>query len=400
MHFELSHNGAVLIVRGTKKLRDCLKTAAAATLDDVSTTALGDWFGTVLTWQPQAVLLVNTQTLLPVLVPLAPTATLLQRIPACVADALRSQGIDEQLVANEMASMSPVRIAPTNDRQMLGVMNELTFQAQHARARGDEDLRSLSAALATVILGPLARRHGTPADELRAHFSNSATILPFRRRTTSKAADSRPAPGQILQLKVTLRDISPPVWRRIVVDGGRSLHHLHDVIQAAFDWYDLHEHEFEIDGEQFGVCDTADDPTLLHDERRVRIDRVLGSGPALYVYDLGDNWVHDIVVEASFDAVDFDRKRDDPGTSCKPTVPDCVDGERMCPPEDSGGAIRYAAMLEVIADAGHCDHADVLDWLTEATGKPSFDPDEFDPGEFSDRRRRQRLFDPDDEWLA
>ncbi len=34
---------------------------------------LGDWFATALFWKPQAMLLVNQRTLLPVVVPLAPT---------------------------------------------------------------------------------------------------------------------------------------------------------------------------------------------------------------------------------------------------------------------------------------------------------------------------------------
>lgn len=46
----------MLVVRGTKKLRDRLKapTAGAA---EVSTTVLGDWFANVLCWRPQVVLL-------------------------------------------------------------------------------------------------------------------------------------------------------------------------------------------------------------------------------------------------------------------------------------------------------------------------------------------------------
>ena len=71
----------MLIVRGTKKLRDRMKQAPQAAPDDASTTSLGDWFATALFWKPQAALLVNTQTMIPVFTPLAPASKLLDRAP-------------------------------------------------------------------------------------------------------------------------------------------------------------------------------------------------------------------------------------------------------------------------------------------------------------------------------
>jgi hypothetical protein len=63
----------VLVVRGTKKLRDRVKGARTAD-GDASTTALGDWFATALFWRPHVALLVNRRTLLPVYLELAPAA--------------------------------------------------------------------------------------------------------------------------------------------------------------------------------------------------------------------------------------------------------------------------------------------------------------------------------------
>ena len=63
----------MLLLRGTKKLRDRIK-GSAAKPDDVSSTVLGDWFATALFWKPQVALLVNQRTLLPVFMPLAPAA--------------------------------------------------------------------------------------------------------------------------------------------------------------------------------------------------------------------------------------------------------------------------------------------------------------------------------------
>ncbi|MGH3850738.1 MAG: DUF6933 domain-containing protein, partial [Pseudonocardiaceae bacterium] len=54
----------MLVVRGTKKLRDRLKKTPAAGPVDHSTTELGDWFATALFWRPRVALLVNQQTFL------------------------------------------------------------------------------------------------------------------------------------------------------------------------------------------------------------------------------------------------------------------------------------------------------------------------------------------------
>ncbi|HMQ28672.1 MAG TPA: hypothetical protein PKA98_21980, partial [Acidimicrobiales bacterium] len=110
----------MLVFRGTKKLRDRVKGPVAAA-DEASTTALGDWFATALFWKPQVALLVNSATFLPVFVELAPAATLLDRVPAAIEAALRNQGVDEAFVAAERAAMGEVRIAPTNDRSVVGV---------------------------------------------------------------------------------------------------------------------------------------------------------------------------------------------------------------------------------------------------------------------------------------
>ena len=53
---------------------------------------------------------------------------------------------------------------------------------------------------------------------------------------------------RIFQIKVELRDVRPPVWRRIQVPGEATLTELNVVIQDAMGWADAHLHEFEVDG--------------------------------------------------------------------------------------------------------------------------------------------------------
>lgn len=126
------------------------------------------------------------------------------------------------------------------------------------------------------------------------------------------------------QLKVTLLDTKPLIWRRILVDGASTLDQLHEVIQAAFGWWNAHLHDFEIDGTDYGVTHPgwADWGREVVDERTARVDDVVAGGSRMeYRYDLGDNWRHRIVVEKVMPP--------DAGTR----LPACVRGRRACPPE-------------------------------------------------------------------
>lgn len=369
----------MLIVRGTKKLRDRMKLTPVAALEDESTTSLGDWFATALFWKPQVALLVNTRTMIPVFTPLAPAGKLLDRVPEAIADVLREHGLPDEVVDAEIAEMDTVRLAPTNDRRLLGVMNEFVFQAEGVWGTNDPDLLAMSVRLADVLLGPLMKHgHGTPADELAAHFATDAKVVQFpTTQRSARATRFAPDRGQVHQLEVTITGTKPPIWRRIVVDGGQTLDHLHEVIQAAFGWWNSHLHEFRIDGIDYGIPH-EDDWTPVKDERRVSVDQALAGARRInYVYDFGDNWEHRIIVERTFQVDDPDRPT---------TIPDRLDGRRACPPEDSGGPWGYADLLATLDDPSHPDHADRLEWHGCA-----IDADAFDPGDFVENLRLQRL---------
>jgi hypothetical protein len=58
------------------------------------------------------------------------------------------------------------------------------------------------------------------------------------------------------QLRAVLRGISPLIWRRLVVRGDSSIAQLHNALQIAFGWEDMHLNRFEI------LCRCSPDPTL------------------------------------------------------------------------------------------------------------------------------------------
>jgi len=380
----------VLVVRGTKKLRDRLKKAPAAGPDEASTTELGDWFATALFWRPQVALFVNQRTFVPVLVELAPAATLLDRVPEAIETVLRHHVPDQEFLSAERGAMREVRLAPTNDRRVVGVMNELTFQAEIRYHEGMEDLVELSLDLARVILGPLRNQGDSPDRALAALVGSGdslAEVIPLRPDVVAPApAPAAPASrtGGVFQLKVTLKGTKPPVWRRVLIDGSSTLDHLHDVVQAAFGWWDYHLHDFEIDGTNYGIPDPDDDdwglPTA--DESGVRLDSVAEPGSRfLYRYDFGDNWRHVVEVEQVLPA--------DQAT----TVPACVDGRRACPPEDCGGTGGFERLLEILADPRHPEHRERREWMGR-----DYDPAAFDAGEFEENLRNAKLAAFDDGW--
>lgn len=50
------------------------------------------------------------------------------------------------------------------------------------------------------------------------------------------------------RLKVSLRQVKPPVWRRIEVPTSIKLSDLADALEAAMGWLGGHLHSFEADG--------------------------------------------------------------------------------------------------------------------------------------------------------
>ncbi|MFI1332737.1 plasmid pRiA4b ORF-3 family protein [Streptomyces sp. NPDC020845] len=170
----------------------------------------------------------------------------------------------------------------------------------------------------------------------------------------------------VLQIKVTLADIRPPIWR-LQVPADLTLDRLHLVIQRAMGRENYHMHLFET---LAGDCGRRDSEPGHRDERKVPLCAV---APAVgdkisYTYDFGDDWVHRIEVEKVLPR--------DPGTA----YPRCLTGRRACPPEDCGGPWGYANFTEAIADPGHEEHNELLEWVGGA-----FDPSHFDIEEINKR---------------
>jgi len=68
------------------------------------------------------------------------------------------------------------------------------------------------------------------------------------------------------QLRIELREILPPIWRRFMVPGTIALPSLHRVIQAVMGWENYHLHLFRFGEKEYGVPD-PDYPSEMRYER-------------------------------------------------------------------------------------------------------------------------------------
>jgi|HubBroStandDraft_3_1064219.scaffolds.fasta_scaffold100225_2 hypothetical protein len=129
------------------------------------------------------------------------------------------------------------------------------------------------------------------------------------------------------RVKVSLCGAKPPVWRRLELPSDIGLDLVHEVLQTVFGWYDCHEHQFETSCGDFGDPAQIDDWSPRDNESGVALAQVAREAKAkvTYVYDFGDDWRHDIVVEDVIPAA--------PGVR----YPRCTGGRGNAPEEDSGG---------------------------------------------------------------
>ncbi|HEX8509177.1 MAG TPA: plasmid pRiA4b ORF-3 family protein, partial [Propionibacteriaceae bacterium] len=141
---------------------------------------------------------------------------------------------------------------------------------------------------------------------------------------------------------VTLAGSSPSIWRRLDLANDLTLVEVHRVLQAAFDWYDGHLHQFVTDGpfpERFIDARMNAGPHATPEDD-VRLDEVL-AGPGeqlLYEYDFGDSWEHLLEVDSEHTRpVDAPRAR-------------VLDAGRAAPPEDCGGIFRYEYLVQHLDD--------------------------------------------------
>ncbi|MHB1867175.1 MAG: plasmid pRiA4b ORF-3 family protein [Thermoplasmata archaeon] len=198
--------------------------------------------------------------------------------------------------------------------------------------------------------------------------------------------EALPSKGKTVhQLKVTLLGTDPPVWRRLLVPSDWDLDDLHEALQRTMGWEDCHVYGFQIGKRKWCMPRETSGIDAMHIglftphpnayTDTVRLDRAAPKkgDSFVYVYDLGDQWEHDILVE---DVVPRTRET---------KAPWCLGGDRACPPEDCGGTGGYEDIVKALADPKYNperqDRDELMEWL----------PEEYDPGQFDLDEVNERL---------
>ncbi|MDF5736634.1 MULTISPECIES: IS1096 element passenger TnpR family protein [unclassified Nostoc] len=197
---------------------------------------------------------------------------------------------------------------------------------------------------------------------------NSANFIPDIEQPTM--ASKKSASNQtIYQLKITLKNIRPPIWRRIQVLSSTTLEQLHLIVQEVMGWDNYHMHQFSIAGIDYGQPQPEFN---VRSEKTVKLSQVVKDEKSkfFYTYDFGDSWEHEILVEKELPST--------PDTN----YPVFITGKRACPPEDCGGSWGYAELLEIISDPSHPEYEERMEWVGE-----SFNPDTFDINDVNQRLR-------------
>jgi hypothetical protein len=164
----------MFVLRATKKLLDRVKPPVIDPTP-VSDGVMSNWYATALFWRPQLALFVHQETLLPVLVPLAPASSLAERFPAHLATVLKALDVDAGFIDAQVAAMSKVQYAKTSNRSVLGIMNQFSFLAEGYRDYSEtNDLLELSLKLANTPCSPLYKRETFPDKELHRWIKEHA----------------------------------------------------------------------------------------------------------------------------------------------------------------------------------------------------------------------------------
>ena len=159
--------------------------------------------------------------------------------------------------------------------------------------------------------------------------------------------------------KIKLKGITkPPVWRKVSVPENFTFLQFHQVIQTIFGWHDYHLFEFK-DKEypsSFRIAIPREDDfdlfTKAYDALETKLSKIFSENvkKLLYVYDFGNDWVHEITLESISEE--------------KLKNAYCISGKGACPPEDCGGIYGYKHLKQVFQTTPDSEEAQELrEWL-------------------------------------
>lgn len=211
---------------------------------------------------------------------------------------------------------------------------------------------------------------------------------------------------KVYEIKVTLKNSKPPIWRKIIIPADINFMQLHNIIQVAFEWLNCHLYEFEFKEFPERITNDAEsceeyayytskegkkeikklgyyfpEPDKALYAKDVSIEKYFKTAKKFkYIYDFGDWWEHSVEILNCIDDYEGD-------------CPVVTKFKQASPPEDCGGIYGYYNFLEQYEDESNPEHESIVEWAesqgysgvynledvnSEMEQILDFDPDDFE----------------------
>lgn len=164
----------------------------------------------------------------------------------------------------------------------------------------------------------------------------------------------------VFEVRATIVGSSPSIYRVVRLSGNTILQIVHEAMQAAFCWGNVHLHYFK----------NSAGERIRNESQTTLAGTLTASTPLVYVYDFGDSWTVSLELLGATEGAGRVR-------------PTCVGGERKSPPEDCGGIAGYYDALDLL-EYHNSNALRKFPLIAEWYGE-SFDPEQFDVGEVNRR---------------
>lgn len=183
-------------------------------------------------------------------------------------------------------------------------------------------------------------------------------------------------------LRITLKNISPSIWRKVEVPSNIFLRHLSELIMAVMGWSGGHLNQFRKGLDTYyepcyqrdGDMEDFSDVRIRHfNQEEFTIGQVLQEkGRSItFDYDFGDGWEHEVRLSSISEYADGE-----------PRKIRFVSGKRACPPEDCGGLWGYDELCDIVRKKASgkrltSDERERLEWYS-GDYDDCFDPELLD----------------------
>ncbi|MDQ1002778.1 hypothetical protein QFZ28_003178 [Neobacillus niacini] len=278
-------------------------------------------------------------------------------IREAIITALRMEGVRKEVIEAYMEKAGEITFSKTASRSMVGKMNNALREIEIMQEYSDEKTRIQR--YISMITGNFIQLSGNDPGFYPIEKMLECLSLIYGQEGHEAVEDVLEIDMYQLKIKINLE--GHEIWRRVIVPSTFSFRHLHNIIQAVFDWHNDHLHEFVVErAERKDLKIVMDDDTEsmeffdfeafeILQERFVALEEIFPTyGEVLYEYDFGDSWEHTITMEKVVKSNELRAI--------------FVEGIGERPPENVGGEGGYEEYLRIMADENDPEHEDMKTW--------------------------------------